>query len=125
VNTDRWYYRVFQSALDLIRSLLPGSAAAENTLGLDPGASGDQLYRLRAARKAARLRPAALLSASSTAAAAPSASPLPSRSRPYQWRSWKPWPTPFSTSRGQPTYPPGWPPIAEAEPLRLFLSART
>jgi hypothetical protein len=30
VNTDRWYYRVFQSAPDLIRSLLPGSAAAAN-----------------------------------------------------------------------------------------------
>jgi hypothetical protein len=39
VNTDRWYYRVFQSAPDLIRSLLPGSAAAANALGLDPGAA--------------------------------------------------------------------------------------
>jgi hypothetical protein len=28
LNTDRWYYRVFQSAPDLIRSLLLGSAAA-------------------------------------------------------------------------------------------------
>ena len=46
VNTDRWYYRVFQSAPDLIRSLLPGSAAANaNTLGLDPDAPGDRLYR--------------------------------------------------------------------------------
>lgn len=27
MNTDRWYYRVFQSAPDLIRSLLPGSEA--------------------------------------------------------------------------------------------------
>ena len=52
VNTDRWYYRVFQSAPDLIRSLLPGS----------------------------------------TATAAPSATPPPPRSRPYQWISWKPWP---------------------------------
>jgi hypothetical protein len=25
VNTDRWYYRVFQGAPDLIRALLPGS----------------------------------------------------------------------------------------------------
>jgi predicted transposase YdaD len=48
VNTDRWYYRVFQSAPDLIRSLLPGSAAAANALGLDPGAPGDQLYRFEA-----------------------------------------------------------------------------
>ena len=47
MNTDRWYYRVFQSAPDLIRSLLPGSAAA-NSLGLDPGAPGDQLYRFEA-----------------------------------------------------------------------------
>jgi hypothetical protein len=48
VNTDRWYYRVFQSAPDLIRSLLPGSAAANNALSLDPGAPGDQLYRFEA-----------------------------------------------------------------------------
>jgi len=48
VNTDRWYYRVFQSAPDLIRSLLPGSAAAANALGLDPGAPGDRLYRFEA-----------------------------------------------------------------------------
>ena len=48
MNTDRWYYRVFQSAPDLIRSLLPGSAAAANALGLDPGAPGDRLYRFEA-----------------------------------------------------------------------------
>ena len=48
VNTDRWYYRVFQSAPDLIRSLLPGSAAAANALGLDPAAPGDRLYRFQA-----------------------------------------------------------------------------
>ena len=48
MNTDRWYYRVFQSAPDLIRSLLPGSAAAANTLGLDPDTPGDQLYRFEA-----------------------------------------------------------------------------
>jgi len=33
VNSDRWYYRVFQSAPDLIRALLPGSPAAANALG--------------------------------------------------------------------------------------------
>ncbi len=38
MNTDRWYYRVFQSAPDLIRSLLPGSAAAASELCLDPAA---------------------------------------------------------------------------------------
>ena len=49
MNTDRWYYRVFQSAPDLIRSLLPGSAAgAANALGHDPDAPGDQLYRFQA-----------------------------------------------------------------------------
>jgi predicted transposase YdaD len=48
VNTDRWYYRVFQSAPDLIRSLLPGSAAGANTLGHDPAAPGDRLYRFQA-----------------------------------------------------------------------------
>ncbi|MCP9823700.1 DUF2887 domain-containing protein [Cyanobium sp. L1E-Cus] len=47
MNTDRWYYRVFQSAPDLIRSLLPGSAAA-NALGLDPDAPGDRLYGFEA-----------------------------------------------------------------------------
>ena len=48
MNTDRWYYRVFQSAPDLIRALLPGSAAAANALGLDPSAPGDSLYRFEA-----------------------------------------------------------------------------
>ena len=47
MNTDRWYYRVFQSAPDLIRSLLPGSATAANAL-LDPAAPGDRLYRFEA-----------------------------------------------------------------------------
>jgi predicted transposase YdaD len=48
LNTDRWYYRVFQSAPDLIRALLPGSAATANALGLDPSAPGDSLYRFEA-----------------------------------------------------------------------------
>jgi len=48
VNTDRWYYRVFQSAPDLIRALLPGLDGAANALGLDPGAPGDRLYRFQA-----------------------------------------------------------------------------
>ena len=48
MNTDRWYYRVFQSAPDLIRSLLSGSAAGANALGLDPEAPGDRLYRFEA-----------------------------------------------------------------------------
>ena len=49
VNTDRWTYRVFQSAPDLIRSLLPGSAVANaNTLSLDPAAPGDRHYRFEA-----------------------------------------------------------------------------
>ena len=39
VNTVRWYYRIFQGAPDLIRELLPGSAAAANALGLDPAAA--------------------------------------------------------------------------------------
>ena len=48
LNTDHWFYGLFQSAPDLIRSLLPGSAAAANALGLDPGAPGDRLYRFQA-----------------------------------------------------------------------------
>jgi predicted transposase YdaD len=48
VNTDRWYYRVFQSAPDLIRSLLPGSDATATGLSLDPTAPGDRLYRFEA-----------------------------------------------------------------------------
>ncbi|MFM7648332.1 MAG: DUF2887 domain-containing protein [Cyanobium sp.] len=48
MNTDRWYYRVFQSAPDLIRSLLPGSDAAANELSLDPAAPGDRHYRFQA-----------------------------------------------------------------------------
>jgi hypothetical protein len=43
LNTDRWYYCVFQSVPDLIRALLPGSAAAANTLCLDPSEPGDRL----------------------------------------------------------------------------------
>ena len=45
VNTDRWYYRVFQSAPDLVRSLLPGSDTGAVPLGLDPTAPGDRHYR--------------------------------------------------------------------------------
>jgi len=48
VNTDRWCYRVFQSAPDLIRGLLPGAAAASGGLGLDPSEPGDRLYRFEA-----------------------------------------------------------------------------
>jgi predicted transposase YdaD len=48
LNTDRWYYRVFQSAPDLIRALLPGSSAAANALSLDPADPGDRLYRFEA-----------------------------------------------------------------------------
>jgi hypothetical protein len=48
LNTDRWYYRVFQSAPDLIRSLLHGSVAAAKTLGLDPATPGDLIYRFEA-----------------------------------------------------------------------------
>ena len=48
MNTDRWYYRVFQSAPDLIRALLPGSDATVSGLGLDPAAPGDRLYRFEA-----------------------------------------------------------------------------
>jgi predicted transposase YdaD len=48
LNTDRWYYRVFQSAPDLIRALLPGSASTANALSLEPGDPGDRLYRFAA-----------------------------------------------------------------------------
>jgi predicted transposase YdaD len=49
LNTDRWYYRVFQSAPDLIRALLPGrGAAVPQSLGLDPDEPGDRLYRFAA-----------------------------------------------------------------------------
>jgi len=41
LNTDRWYYRVFQSAPDLIRALLPGS-------GVEPAGSQENLYRFAA-----------------------------------------------------------------------------
>jgi predicted transposase YdaD len=48
LNTDRWYYRVFQSAPDLIRALLPGSSADATAPSLDPGDPGDRLYRFAA-----------------------------------------------------------------------------
>ncbi len=48
MNTDRWYYRVFQSAPDLIRALLSGSGSPAADLGLDPAAPGDRLYRFAA-----------------------------------------------------------------------------
>jgi hypothetical protein len=51
LRTDRWDYRVFQSAPDLIRALLPDADQAEKTptsLGLDPAAPGDRFYRFEA-----------------------------------------------------------------------------
>jgi hypothetical protein len=45
VNTDRWYYRVFQSASGLIRSLLPGAEVSTSPLGLHPAEPGDRHYR--------------------------------------------------------------------------------
>ncbi len=48
MNTDRWYYSVFQSAPDLIRSLLPGSDTGAEALSLDPAAPGDRHYRFEA-----------------------------------------------------------------------------
>ena len=48
LNTDRWYYRVFQSAPDLIRALLPISSAAKSELSLDPADPGDRHYRFEA-----------------------------------------------------------------------------
>ena len=39
----------------------------------------------------------------STAAAAPSQKPPSPRFRPCRWSSWKPWPTPCSTSKARPT----------------------
>jgi predicted transposase YdaD len=48
LNTDRWYYRVFQSAPDLIRALLPGAEPTSEALSLDPSAPGDRLYRYEA-----------------------------------------------------------------------------
>ena len=48
MNTDRWYYRVFQSAPDLIRALLPNRGDAASSLGLTPDEPGDRLYRFEA-----------------------------------------------------------------------------
>jgi hypothetical protein len=48
LNTDRWYYRVFQSAPDLIRLLLPGPTPMAREVVLDPGEPGDRLYRFSA-----------------------------------------------------------------------------
>jgi len=48
LNTDRWYYRVFQSAPDLIRSLLPNRGDSAIGLGLNPNEPGDRHYRFEA-----------------------------------------------------------------------------
>ena len=48
MNTNRWYYRVFQSVPDLIRSLLPGAEVSTSPLGLDPAEPGDRHYRFEA-----------------------------------------------------------------------------
>jgi predicted transposase YdaD len=48
VNTERWYYRVFQGAPDLIRALLNGTAAIPSSVGLDPASPGDRLYHFEA-----------------------------------------------------------------------------
>ena len=62
MKTDRRHYRVFQSAPDLIRELLPGSAAAANALGLNPSAPGDRLYRYCFSSRRLRLRSLAAMS---------------------------------------------------------------
>jgi len=46
LNTDHWFYGLFQSAPDLIALLLPASGAAAPSLG--PDAPGDALYRFEA-----------------------------------------------------------------------------
>ena len=48
MQTDRWYFRVFQSAPDLIRALLPGGRDTSGSLGLDSSEPGDRLYRFQA-----------------------------------------------------------------------------
>ena len=48
MNTDRWYYRVFQGAPDLIRSLLPNRSDSAIGLGLNPDEPGDRHYRYEA-----------------------------------------------------------------------------
>lgn len=48
MQTDRWYFRVFQSAPDLIRALLPGAPLTPPNMGLDPSEPGDRLYRFEA-----------------------------------------------------------------------------
>ncbi len=45
MKTDHWFYRLFQSAPDLITLLLPGAAAAPS---LEPDGPGDALYRYEA-----------------------------------------------------------------------------
>jgi len=45
LNTDRWFYRVFQSAPDLIRALLPNRGRTAAGLGLNPEDPGDRHYR--------------------------------------------------------------------------------
>lgn len=47
-NTDRWSYRVFQSAPDLIRSLLPCAENSALRLGLDPSEPGHRHARFEA-----------------------------------------------------------------------------
>ena len=48
LNTDRWYYRVFQSAPDLIRALLPNSSGSTSSVCLEPEDPGDRHYRFDA-----------------------------------------------------------------------------
>lgn len=47
VNTDSWYYRVFQGAPDLIRAFLPSTSSSKD-LGLDPPEPGVRLFRFSA-----------------------------------------------------------------------------
>ncbi|MCP9808500.1 DUF2887 domain-containing protein [Cyanobium sp. HWJ4-Hawea] len=48
MNTDRWYYRVFQSAPDLIRALLPNRGGNAFGPGWNPEDPGDRHYRFEA-----------------------------------------------------------------------------
>ena len=43
MNTDRWYYQMFNGVPDLIRALLPGDALIPAGLGQDAVESADRL----------------------------------------------------------------------------------
>ena len=146
MNTDRWYYRVFQSAPDLLTlpvrpedELAPSSQQilagrpdletvvlpmlvqrlpwlSEAEIMMIAGIPREEILHTRAVQDWLAQGREQGRQEGEAAAAAPSATPPPPRSRCCRWSSWRHWRKPCSTSRAQPTWRAGWLPTPRPPP---------